>query len=206
MQGLEQWEASSLPYTTPVAASQQQPSQYLPHQGQQSLWAGADAGTSGLVECLLGAKRGLLVVAQLTQPQDCVAALRIAEALGWPVAADILSGAAHFKCNTSLHPLAVRDPCLCNIPLQGNADAACLCLIKQALCAHAGLRVGASAGQRVQLLHHFDHVLLGAEDAWPALAPDVVLQLGGRLTSKRAAQFLEWAAQPPSDTGRWGLL
>lgn len=72
------------------------------------------------------------------------------------------------------------------------------------LCSHmSGLRVGASAGQGVQLLHHFDHALLVAEEAWPVLAPDVVLQLGGRLTSKRTAQFLEWAAQPPGDTGRW---
>lgn len=104
VQGLEQWEASGLPYTTPVAApaSQHQPSQLLPHQGQQSMWAGADAGTSDLVRCLLGARRGLLVVAQLTQPQDCVAALRIAEALGWPVVADVLSGTKLRRYHLSL--------------------------------------------------------------------------------------------------------
>ena len=28
------------------------------------------------------------------------------------------------------------------------------------------------------------------------MRPDVVLQLGGRITSKRTSQFLEWAAQP----------
>ena len=46
-----------------------------------------------LLGCLGGARRGLLVVGQLTTPQDCMAALRIAQALGWPVAADVLSGA-----------------------------------------------------------------------------------------------------------------
>ncbi len=39
-----------------------------------------------------------------------------------------------------------------------------------------------------------DHLLLDRATAWPALQPDVVLQLGGRLTSKRLGQFLEWAA------------
>ncbi len=28
------------------------------------------------------------------------------------------------------------------------------------------------------------------------MRPDVILQLGGRITSKRTSQFLEWAAQP----------
>jgi 2-succinyl-5-enolpyruvyl-6-hydroxy-3-cyclohexene-1-carboxylate synthase len=64
----------------------------------------------------------------------------------------------------------------------------------------AGLRVGASERSDVALVHHFDHLLLDKEALWPALRPDVVLQLGGRLVSKRAAQFLEWAAQPlPKD-------
>ena len=68
---------------------------------------------------------------------------------------------------------------------------------------HAGLRVGTGVGrQGPQLLHHFDHLLLDAEEAWPALAPDVVLQLGARLTSKRAAHFLEWAVQGAPDSAR----
>lgn len=61
---------------------------------------------------------------------------------------------------------------------------------------HAGLRVGASESADVALVHHFDHLLLDREELWPAVRPDVVLQLGCRLVSKRAAQFLEWAAQP----------
>jgi hypothetical protein len=49
------------------------------------------------------------------------------------------------------------------------------------------------------LLHHFEHLLLDHGEAWRALRPDTVLQLGGRITSKRTGQFLEWAAQPLDD-------
>lgn len=66
----------------------------------------------------------------------------------------------------------------------------------------AGLRVGACEHADVVLLHHFGHLLLDKQELWPALAPDVVLQLGGRLVSKRTAQFLEWAAQPGSGEDR----
>ena len=67
---------------------------------------------------------------------------------------------------------------------------------------HAGLRVGASESADVALIHHFDHLLLDREEMWPGLRPDVVLQLGCRLVSKRAAQFLEWAAQPLQEAER----
>ena len=66
--------------------------------------------------------------------------------------------------------------------------------------AFAGLRVGLgvahipAASAPLALVHHMDHLLLDRDAAWPALQPDVVLQLGGRLTSKRLGQFLEWAA------------
>jgi len=69
-----------------------------------------------------------------------------------------------------------------------------------------GLRVGlgsarvSGASAPRALVHHMDHLLLDRATAWPALQPDVVLQLGGRLTSKRLGQFLEWAAL--GDTAR----
>ena len=44
------------------------------------------------------------------------------------------------------------------------------------------------------LVRHMDQLLLDQGELWLTLQPDVVLQLGGRLTSKRLAQFLEWAA------------
>lgn len=64
--------------------------------------------------------------------------------------------------------------------------------------ASAGLKVGREEGSGC-LLHHADHVLLDKEGLWPALQPDVVLQLGGRLTSKRTAQFLEWSSSARPD-------
>lgn len=43
------------------------------------------------------------------------------------------------------------------------------------------------------VVYHFDHVLLGAQTdpARTSLAPDVVLQLGSRVTSKRTSTFLD---------------
>ncbi len=59
----------------------------------------------------------------------------------------------------------------------------------------AGLRIG-HAPKSAGLMQHFDHVLLDRDEVWPAVRPDVVLQLGGRITSKRVSEFLSWAAQP----------
>ena len=50
--------------------------------------------------------------------------------------------------------------------------------------------------QSARLMQHFDHVLLDRDEVWPAVRPDVVLQLGGRITSKRVSEFMSWAAQP----------
>ena len=59
----------------------------------------------------------------------------------------------------------------------------------------AGLRVGMSeaATRDHVILHHFDQVLLD-KAAWPGLKPDVVLQLGNHMVSKRLLHFLEWSA------------
>lgn len=57
--------------------------------------AGSIAGSAAaaqLLETLASARRGLLVVAQMARPEDCLAALQIARTLGWPLAADVLSG------------------------------------------------------------------------------------------------------------------
>ena len=60
---------------------------------------------------------------------------------------------------------------------------------------HAGLRMGVSemSSKEHAILHQFDQMLLD-KAAWPALKPDVVLQLGNHLVSKRVLQFLEWSA------------
>ena len=60
--------------------------------------------------------------------------------------------------------------------------------------ATSGLRVAGRGGRSAALvLHHLDHALLAGEDAWHAMRPDVVLDVGCHLVSKRVAQFLEWA-------------
>ncbi|KAG6548096.1 hypothetical protein Mapa_010376 [Marchantia paleacea] len=64
----------------------------------------------------------------------------------------------------------------------------------------SGLRIGkvmcsSRVGERkVNIIHHFDQVLLSSSVS-QSLRPDVVLQIGSRLTSKRLSQFLE-AASP----------
>ena len=80
LQGLHQWEQSTAPFSQPI--TQEQPVQ-----------AGyGSQGMSALLATLACAKRGLLVVAELTSTQDVVAALSISKALGWPLVADALSG------------------------------------------------------------------------------------------------------------------
>jgi isochorismate synthase/2-succinyl-5-enolpyruvyl-6-hydroxy-3-cyclohexene-1-carboxylate synthase/2-succinyl-6-hydroxy-2,4-cyclohexadiene-1-carboxylate synthase/O-succinylbenzoate synthase len=134
LQGLEHWETSGRPFTTHVTAPESSAS------GEQS------AAMVEAVHAVLRAKRGLILVAELPHPADAAAAVTLAQALGWPVVTDVLSG----------------------------------------------LRIGSAppAGSPAALLTHFDHVLL-EKNVWGDVAPDVVLQLGGRLTSKRVAQFVE---------------
>ena len=64
----------------------------------------------------------------------------------------------------------------------------------------AGLRIGMSeaAAREHVVLHHFDQMLLD-KAAWPVLKPDVVLQVGSHLVSKRVMQFLEWSATQHED-------
>ena len=162
LQGLAQWEAGDAPFTTVAALAP-------PALGPGSALAGAgllagggfaaDPAVAAVLQAIAGARRGLIVAAELTSPEDVVAAAQLSQLLGWPVAADVLSG------------LRAGVP--------GAAAAA------------AGGGGGGAADPAV--VHHMDQLLLLDRRHWPALRPDVVLQLGGHLTSKRLAQFLEWA-------------
>lgn len=62
----------------------------------------------------------------------------------------------------------------------------------------SGLRLGVlhQAGRENghYLLNCFDHMLLCDTKFWHEIKPDVVLQIGGHLTSKRIAQFMEWCS------------
>jgi 2-succinyl-5-enolpyruvyl-6-hydroxy-3-cyclohexene-1-carboxylate synthase len=49
-------------------------------------------GAPEALAAVLGARRGLLVIGELPTPEDVAAASQLAQLLGWPVAADVLSG------------------------------------------------------------------------------------------------------------------
>jgi isochorismate synthase/2-succinyl-5-enolpyruvyl-6-hydroxy-3-cyclohexene-1-carboxylate synthase/2-succinyl-6-hydroxy-2,4-cyclohexadiene-1-carboxylate synthase/O-succinylbenzoate synthase len=173
---LEAWQVSAEPYTaaalSPAAAPpaagllQQQSLLHLPglpaveQQQHASLAvdaaapAAASAELSSVLQLLLSARRGLIVVGEQLDSSAAAAGLQLAALLGFPVAADVLSG----------------------------------------------LRVGSSSSSSDEgalLLHHMDHVLLpppadssSSDGWWAQLQPDVVVQLGPRLTSKRLNQFM----------------
>lgn len=156
--GLQRWEASDAPFM--MAAPAVPPSPALQLGGAAPLAAAASAPAEPAAQAalreILGARRGLIVAAELTHPDDVVAATQLSQLLGWPVAADVLSGL--------------------RAGVRGAPDVGC---------------AAAAAGQPA-VIHHFDHLLLLDRQQWGALRPDVVLQLGGHLTSKRLSQFLEW--------------
>ena len=79
MQGLERWEGSDLPYT----------SHALPPP-LQAFHSSAYSGAP-FMGCIAAARRGIIVVGQV-RAEQAAAALRIAEGLGWPLVADVLSG------------------------------------------------------------------------------------------------------------------
>ena len=96
------------------------------------------------LQLMNASSRGLLVIGQLSEPEDIQAAVRLATSLRWPTIIDVLSG----------------------------------------------LKVGNKARSMMDnLILYVDHILL-ARSAWELLMPDVVVQVGGRLTSKRLIQFL----------------
>ena len=59
--------------------------------------------------------------------------------------------------------------------------------------ATSGIRVGAGEDESVRKIPMIDYVLV-EPSAHDALRPDVILQIGARLTSKRLCQFLEASA------------
>ena len=80
MQGMKQWSECNAPFSAPIS------------EASPRTMVAASLGMSDLMATLGSAQRGLLVVAELTTPQDVMAALAVSRALGWPVVADALSG------------------------------------------------------------------------------------------------------------------
>lgn len=163
LQGLRRWEAGNAPFTA-VAGLQAPPPAVPPAvalAGSAALGGLAlDSQALSALRAICGARRGLIVAAELSQPEDVVAAAQLSELLGWPVAADLLSG------------------------LRAGVPSS-----------------GARSPSGAAVIHHFDHLLLLDRQQWEQLRPDVVLQLGGHLTSKRVTQFLEWCCTSSAGTG-----
>lgn len=175
--GLSAWQACSEPFTRPVSARA-----LVDAAGGTLGGAGAGAPPSAAshelaetLSLLSRAERGLLVVGELLSAEDVAACVRLGQLLGWPVAADVLSG---------LRVGAVQQP-----PAAGPASPG-----SSASSGSPGS--GGSSGSEsnggggFHLVSHMDHLLLGGKDWWEALRPDVVLQVGPHLTSKRLNQFL----------------
>ncbi|KAK9847737.1 hypothetical protein WJX84_001736 [Apatococcus fuscideae] len=84
LQGLERWEAGNHPFTINAGPLTSQP--------LQPLEPGLNAHWDSALHTLKAAKRGLVVVGELQDGAEGVAALQIARCLGWPIAVDVLSG------------------------------------------------------------------------------------------------------------------
>lgn len=177
LQGLGTWQAGQGPLTTHIqqAAGTATSSFHTSSSGGgvygSSLADGSEA--SGLRHMLAGARRGLIVVGELTDPRDIAAAVQMSQALGWPVVADVLSG-LRIGSNTASSS-------------SSNSTG------KQA-GNNMMDTVPSSPAPGMALVSHMDHLLLGNKEWWSQLAPDVILQLGPHLTSKRLAQFMDWCA------------
>ncbi len=115
LQGLDRWAESGEPYTTGTVLFPEAASPWNIH--------------PALLQRLVGANtRGLLVVGQLGRGEDVAAAVAIASALQWPVAADVLSGVyiggnclamfwcCVFWCSVINHVVSVCFVSVCFIP------------------------------------------------------------------------------------------
>jgi isochorismate synthase/2-succinyl-5-enolpyruvyl-6-hydroxy-3-cyclohexene-1-carboxylate synthase/2-succinyl-6-hydroxy-2,4-cyclohexadiene-1-carboxylate synthase/O-succinylbenzoate synthase len=130
--------------------------------------AGFSAEVLGLLPQLQSAQRGLLVVGELMDSRDAADAVALGAALGWPVVTDVLSG---LRVGLQQAPADTWPACG---PLSSSGSE----------------QGDISSSRGVCLVHHLDLLLLGETSWWGALQPDVVVQLGRHLTSKRLAQFL----------------
>ena len=164
--GLGPWTHSQRPFTLPI--QQLSPPSSSAAAALSPLFA---PEAQELLAMLLRAKRGLLVVGELMSPADAVTATRLAGVLGWPVAADVLSG-------MRVGATAAPDPAA---PSGYGA----------ATDGGSGAAVDDSGGSGAcHVIHHMDQLLLGDKTWWACLKPDVVLQVGAHGTSKRLAQFM----------------
>jgi isochorismate synthase/2-succinyl-5-enolpyruvyl-6-hydroxy-3-cyclohexene-1-carboxylate synthase/2-succinyl-6-hydroxy-2,4-cyclohexadiene-1-carboxylate synthase/O-succinylbenzoate synthase len=143
----------------------------------------------GLVEMLMSARRGLLVVGELVGSEEVAAVMKLAALLGWPVAADVLSG---MRVGTSLDPHANlwREEAKTARRTERSGTPPLLNQEEFRSASNKGLLLPKSKQKEPTVIYHMDHLLLGGSSWWACLKPDVILQVGSHVTSKRLAQFL----------------
>jgi isochorismate synthase / 2-succinyl-5-enolpyruvyl-6-hydroxy-3-cyclohexene-1-carboxylate synthase / 2-succinyl-6-hydroxy-2,4-cyclohexadiene-1-carboxylate synthase / o-succinylbenzoate synthase len=157
LEGIYDWETSQKPLVTLLKIQHNGAARNGGAKSDSAALSVNSDDLAALLSTARKAQRGLLVIGELIQPEDVAAIVQLSQLLGWPIAADVLSG----------------------------------------------IRVGAQQqphGAAVHLISHFDHLLLDCTH-WKALKPDVVLQVGGHLTSKRVAQFLDWCCGSSGNPG-----
>ncbi|XP_020083251.1 protein PHYLLO, chloroplastic isoform X4 [Ananas comosus] len=138
LRGLDMWLTSMEPYTR--------------YRRMQGLYASNNYANSmtGVLEVIMRANKGLLLVGSIHSEDDMWAAVQLAKHLSWPIVTDILSGLRLRISFTSFPEL--KDDFL--------------------------------------FIDHMDHALL-ADSVKSWALPDVVIQIGSRITSKRIGQFLD---------------
>jgi hypothetical protein len=162
--------------------------EHQPVDGWDSMSGSVDsAPLDQVLSVLKSARRGLIVLGELPAPEDGMAAAAVATALGWPVVADVLSGLRLHRGGTGTSSTATVSSS--TTPTVGSSTGPISSTSNGAVQPPAaGSASGTGTG--LSIIHSMDHILLGDTSWWGQLRPDVILQLGPRLTSKRVTQFL----------------
>lgn len=158
-----------------------------------------------MARLLASSARGLLVVGELASPADAAAVVRIARLLGWPVVADVLSGLRVGAVEQAWQPRGGEASDSSTSSISNSTSNSTSSSSSTSNTSHSASTAetyssevivdsSSSSQSGVCVIDHMDHLLLGDKGWWGNLKPEVVLQIGPHLTSKRLSQFLEWAA------------
>ena len=151
---LRQWAAGSRPFVTHEMGANVQ----VPGETGRPL-------PRSIMNVVMSAKRGLIVVGGGVAPHEIRSIMRISRATGWPIVPDITSG---MRLATNRFESRVRG----------------------------SFAEGATASvesRGATFIHHMDQILLSEKLRWH-ITPDCILQIGGRIVSKRVSSFIETSA------------
>mgnify|MGYP001968777946 CR=1 FL=1 len=168
--GLDGWERGSAPFTAgaPHASSSSSSSSSSLSSSSSS---SSFADLSELAALIRSARKGLLVVAGGGDASSALAAAELARTLGWAVVADAASG----------------------LRVKGGAFSSLHSSLNSTLRSSHDLEWSAASAECPGLVNTLD-LMLVSDEIREYVAPDVILQLNPRVTSKRVQQMLEFAA------------